>query len=96
MLGENGDFDLALLDIEDCVSRIALREDDLFLRKDDNFPALADGGQEFSRIEIGLFPRGRGRCHHCAPGGEIHICKFYQAAPRLKMFTIAHNVALDA
>jgi hypothetical protein len=31
LLGDNGDFDLALLDIENCIRRTALREDRLVL-----------------------------------------------------------------
>ena len=54
---------LAFLDVEDRVSHIPLREDDLFLGKGHDFPALANGGEEVLWIEVTFFRSRRGRCH---------------------------------
>src|ERR1700738_3052135 len=43
-LGYDSEPDLAFLDVEDCVSRLPLREDGLFLGKGHDFPTLANGG----------------------------------------------------
>jgi hypothetical protein len=44
-----------LLNVEDCVSRVPLREDCLFLGKGHDFPTLADSGKEFPWVELALF-----------------------------------------
>jgi hypothetical protein len=46
-LGYDSESNLALLDVEDCVSRVPLREDCLFPGKGHDFPTLADSGKEF-------------------------------------------------
>jgi len=46
IFGYNRESDLAFLDIEDCVSRIPLREDCLLFGKGDDFATVADGGEE--------------------------------------------------
>jgi hypothetical protein len=43
------------LNVEDGVSRIPLGEDCLFFGQGYNFPALADSGKEFPRVEVVLF-----------------------------------------
>jgi hypothetical protein len=46
IFGYNRESDLAFLDIEDCVSRISLREDCLLLGIGGDFATFADGGEE--------------------------------------------------
>ena len=63
-LGYDRESNLALLDVEDGVSRVPLREDCLFLGKSHYFPASADRGKEFLRVEVALFYGQIGwRCH---------------------------------
>src|ERR1022692_2326538 len=49
---DDGESHLALLDVEDCVSRVPLREDCLFPGNQHNFPTPTDGGKEPLRVEI--------------------------------------------
>src|ERR1700730_8312501 len=62
-VGYDSESNLAFLDIKHCVGCIPLREDCLFLKKEHDFPALADSGKEFLGIEGGLFLRRRCWCH---------------------------------
>jgi hypothetical protein len=51
LLGNDGDFRLAFLDVEDRVGGIALRENDLVLAEPVNAAPLADLGEKGFRIE---------------------------------------------
>jgi hypothetical protein len=50
--GNNAESHLAGLQIKYCVRGIPLREDGLLFRKEQNLPALADGGKECLRVEL--------------------------------------------
>src|ERR1700694_4569946 len=62
-LGYDSESNLAFLDVEDCVSRVPLREDCFFLGKGHDFPTLADCGKEFPWVEVALFLGRQGWCH---------------------------------
>src|ERR1041385_6648397 len=51
LLGNDGDFHLALLDVEDLVRRVTLREYDLVLAVGPDAAAFADLGKKSFRIE---------------------------------------------
>jgi hypothetical protein len=50
-LGDNGEPHLTRLQIKNRVCGIPLRKDDVLLRKEHSFPALANGGEERVGVE---------------------------------------------
>ena len=69
---------LAFLDIEDCVSRIPLREDCLCLGEGYDFPTLPDGGEEFLGVEVALFPGRLGWWHQkLSPNSSTTLLNIY-------------------
>jgi len=56
-LGHDGEFNLAFLNVEDCVSRVSLREDCLLLGKGEDLLPVADNRKEFPWVEVALFRR---------------------------------------
>src|SRR5579862_5448160 len=56
-LGHDGESNLAVLNVEDRVSCLALSEDRLCLAKGEYFPPFADGRKEFPWVESALLGR---------------------------------------
>src|SRR6266566_6197827 len=54
LFGKNGDFDLALLDVENSIRRLSLREDSLFLLVFGNGSAAVCFGEKRFGVEDGL------------------------------------------
>ena len=82
LLGKDGDLDLALLDVEDGIRRVALREDRFILAKFGEASPPADFGEEILRIKYGC-TRQKGRpaiCSSRPSGGLYHAAHASPAA----------------
>src|SRR5712671_5623724 len=76
-LGYDSELNLAFLDVEDCVSRVPLCEDCLFLGKSHNFPTLADSGKEFPWVEVVFFLGRHGCCYQWLLLAQSDTLKYF-------------------
>ena len=78
-LGHDGEVNLAFLNVEDCVSRVSLREDCLLLGKGEDLLPVADNRKEFPWVEVALFGRiGVSRAvRHFIPCDPNHLLGVY-------------------
>jgi hypothetical protein len=60
LLRDNAESYVACLQVENCVCGIPLGEDGLLFRKEQSFPALADGVEEHLGIELAAILAGWG------------------------------------
>src|SRR6476660_6605579 len=74
LLRDNGDFDLAVLDIEHRIRRFTLREDRFALPIFGDAPTAIYGGEKYLRVEWNFFRfLCHGRCSASASGSEETI-----------------------
>src|SRR5580658_3742624 len=91
-LRHDGEPNLAILDIKYRVGRVPLRKDRFLLGKRHNFPALADRGKKFLRVELAIDLGRHGGCHQRYRSQHwVHLLTIVSNCWPSGMFTIAHN-----